>query len=116
MSRSGELSFDRHHQRYDDWFVRHAAVYQSELHAVRALLPRHGRGLAIGVGTARFAAPLSVQIGLDPSFEILHYSRRRGRAVVRGVAEALPFADRAFDYVISVTTIGPLGNQLPLFK
>ena len=30
--------FETHHQRYDEWFVRHAAYY-SELLAVRALFP-----------------------------------------------------------------------------
>ncbi|MEA1890248.1 MAG: SAM-dependent methyltransferase, partial [Pseudomonadota bacterium] len=56
--------FEAHHRRYDDWFVRHAAAYRSELLAVRALLPWHGLGLAIGVGTGRFAAPLGVQVGI----------------------------------------------------
>ena len=54
--------FEAHHRRYDDWFVRHAAAYQSELLAVRALLPWRGLGLAIGVGTGRFAVPLGVQV------------------------------------------------------
>jgi hypothetical protein len=33
------MAFEIHHRRYDEWFVRHAAAYQSELLAVRALLP-----------------------------------------------------------------------------
>ncbi|MEA3277066.1 MAG: hypothetical protein U9Q81_17630 [Pseudomonadota bacterium] len=45
--------------------MRHAAVYQSELLAIRTLLP--WRGLAIGVGTEPFAAPPAVQVGVDPS-------------------------------------------------
>ena len=52
--------FEAHQERYDSWFERHAAAYYSELLAVRALLPWEGRGLEVGVGTGRFAAPLGV--------------------------------------------------------
>ena len=97
--------FEVHHRRYDDWFVRHAATYQSELVAVRALLPWRGLGLAIGVGTGRFAAPLGVQIGIDPAREVLDYATNRGISTVQAVAEALPFADSSVDYALSVTTI-----------
>ena len=97
--------FEVHHRRYDDWFVRHAAAYQSELLAVRALLPWRGLGLAIGVGTGRFAAPLGVQVGIDPARVVLDYTACRGVSSVQGVAEALPFSNSSFDYILSVTTI-----------
>jgi SAM-dependent methyltransferase len=97
--------FEAHHRRYDNWFVRHAAAYQSELLAVRALLPWRGLGLAVGVGTGRFAAPLGVQMGIDPAREVLDYATNRGISTVQASAEALPFADSSFDYALSVTTI-----------
>ena len=97
--------FEAHHRRYDDWFVRHAAAYQSELLAVRALLPWRGLGLAIGVGTGRFAAPLGVQIGIDPAHEVLDYAANRGILTVQAIAEALPFSDSSVDYALSITTI-----------
>jgi len=97
--------FEAHHSRYDDWFVRHAAAYHSELLAVRAQLPWQGLGLSIGVGTGRFAAPMGIQIGIDPAHAVLGYAAQRGIAVVRAVAEALPFADGLFDRALCVTTI-----------
>lgn len=97
--------FVRHHRRYDEWFERHGAAYLSELLAVRALLPWRGRGLEIGVGTARFAGPLGVGFGIDPAAEVLGYARGRGVCVACAVAEALPFADAAFDYALIVTTL-----------
>ncbi|HEY7317267.1 MAG TPA: class I SAM-dependent methyltransferase [Candidatus Binatia bacterium] len=97
--------FVTHHIRYDDWFERHRAAYLSELVAVRALLPWEGRGLEIGVGTARFARPLGVKFGIDPAGEMLGYARARGVSVARAVAEALPFAGGVFDYALVVTTI-----------
>jgi ubiquinone/menaquinone biosynthesis C-methylase UbiE len=101
----GTTPFVAYHHRYDDWFVRHATAYHSELLAVRALLPWQGSGLSIGVGTGRFAAPLGVQLGIDPAHEMLEYAVQRGISVVQGIAEALPFQDQSFDYVLSVTTI-----------
>jgi SAM-dependent methyltransferase len=97
--------FIRHHQRYEDWFDRHRAAYLSELLAVRALLPWQGRGLEIGVGTGRFAAPLGVAYGIDPAAEMLGYARARGVRAAQAIAEALPFADAVFDYALIVTTI-----------
>lgn len=108
--------FEAHHRRYDDWFERYAAAYQSELLAVRALLPWRGLGLAIGVGTGRFAAPLGVQVGLDPAREVLAYAAKRGVLVVQGVAEALPFSNSSFDYILSVTTICFVDDTTAMLK
>lgn len=97
--------FESEHQRYDLWFERHIAAYHSELLAVRALLPWRGLGLSIGVGTGRFAAPLGVQIGLDPVSAMLDYAMKRGITAVQGTAEALPFRNASFHYILSITTI-----------
>lgn len=97
--------FESHHQRYDDWFERHAPAYHSELLAVRALLPWQGLGLSIGVGSGRFAAPLGIEVGIDPAHAILDYAARRGIAAVQAVGEALPFADGVFERALCVTTI-----------
>ena len=45
----GTAPFEAHHRRYDDWFVRHAAAYQSELLAVRALLIMYSVKILAGV-------------------------------------------------------------------
>jgi hypothetical protein len=88
----GIALFKAYHRRYDDWFVRHATAWHSELLAVRALLPWRGLGLAIGVGTGRFAAPLGVQMGIDPAREVLDYAANRGILAVQAIAEALPLS------------------------
>ena len=59
--------FEKYHDRYEQWFEEHRTAYVSELLALRPFVPWEGRGLEIGVGTARFAAPLGVQCGIDPS-------------------------------------------------
>lgn len=97
--------FEAHHQRYEAWFGKHAAAYLSELLALRPFVPWQGRGLEIGVGSGRFAAPLGVRVGLDPSAAMLGYAAARGVEVVRGTAEDLPFPDASFDHALVVTTI-----------
>jgi SAM-dependent methyltransferase len=97
--------FERHHARYDQWFTRHRAAYWSELLALRGHLPMGGRGLEIGVGSGRFAAPLGIPVGVDPARAVLRYAARRGIRVARAVAENLPFRGGVFDYALIVTTI-----------
>jgi SAM-dependent methyltransferase len=97
--------FDAHPDRYDDWFERHEAAYQSELRALRSALPEGGEGLEVGVGTGRFAAPLGVEWGVDPSPEMRKRARERGIAVKDGVAEELPYPDARFDFVLMTTTL-----------
>ena len=58
--------FETHHERYDAWFKKHEAAYVSELLALRPFVPWEGRGVEIGVGSGRFAAPLGVQVAALP--------------------------------------------------
>ncbi|HET97599.1 MAG TPA: class I SAM-dependent methyltransferase [Desulfurivibrio alkaliphilus] len=100
-----EAAFETHHQRYEQWFETHEAAYISELLALRPFVPWEGRGIEIGVGSGRFAAPLGVQVGVDPSPAMLVYAAARGIEVVEGTAENLPFAEGSFDHALSVTSI-----------
>ena len=105
ITQSKRAAFNTYHRRYEAWFNRHSAAYHSELLAVRALLPWEGLGLEIGVGTGRFAAPLGISVGIDPSRAMLASASARGVSSIQGVAEALPFQDAVFDYALVVTTI-----------
>lgn len=97
--------FDNHADRYEAWFDKHEAAYRSELLALRPFVPWSGRGLEIGVGTGRFAAPLGVGEGLDPSPAMLSRAAARGTQTVEGVGEDLPFPDGSFDYLLLVATL-----------
>ncbi|HSH49516.1 MAG TPA: class I SAM-dependent methyltransferase [Halomonas sp.] len=97
--------FEHHHKRYEAWFARHEAAYISELLALRPFVPWQGLGLEIGVGSGRFAAPLGVQVGIDPSPAMLEHAAARGIHTVCATAEALPFSDSHFDHALVVTTI-----------
>lgn len=94
--------FQKSWREYDDWYDAHPALYQTELAALKKAVPRRGTGLEVGVGTGRFAAPLSIRIGLDPSLGMLGLARRKGIQVVQGFGEALPFRSGRFDFVLIV--------------
>ena len=97
--------FEQYANEYDAWHERNPAVYGAELRAIKAALPASGSGLEIGVGTGRFAAPLGIHAGVDPSPQMAAIARARGIEVTIAKAELLPFAAEVFDYALMVTTI-----------
>ncbi len=97
--------FDAAALEYDAWFDRHRQVYESEIMALKRFLPSPAGGLEIGVGTGRFAVPLGLKIGVEPSVAMAEIARQRGILVVRAVAEALPFPDASFHLAMLVTTL-----------
>jgi len=108
--------FEKFPDRYDEWFRINHYTYQSELHAMKDLLPESGIGMEIGIGTGRFAKPLGIKLGLEPSSEMREIARSRGIEVIDGVAESLPFNSEQFDYVLMVTTICFLDDINAAFK
>jgi len=97
--------FDAHANAYEEWFSRNPYVYRSELKAVARFIPAEGEGIEIGVGSGRFAAPLGIAVGIEPSQEMRRLARSRGIIVFNAAAEKLPFPDDRFDFALMVTTI-----------
>ena len=97
--------FEKHRDRYEEWFEAHGPLYEEELEALKTLLPPFERGVEIGVGTGRFAEPLGITEGVEPSPKMAEVAKERGIAVTEGVAEALPLSDASYDLALMVTTI-----------
>ena len=97
--------FEKYAEQYEDWFEKNSWVYEAELRAVKAMLPLGGHGVEIGVGTGRFAEPLGIKFGVEPSKRMREIAQKRGIKVLDGVAEKLPFDDSQFDFVLMVTTV-----------
>lgn len=97
--------FETYEDQFEAWFEKNRLAYESELEAVRRLTPKQGTGVEVGVGTGRFAAPLGIKIGIEPANAMREVARKRGIETIAGVAEALPFEDGLFDFVLMVTTI-----------
>jgi len=98
-------AFDENAKAYDDWFEGHKSFYESELAAIRTLIPTTGNGIEIGVGTGRFAEPLGIKVGIEPSSAMRAIARERGINAIGGVAEQLPVESGTFDYALFVTTV-----------
>jgi len=103
MVRTGP--FNRHPERYEEWFERNQAAYRAELRAIATLFGECENALEVGVGTGRFALPLGIRQGVDPSPVMAHVARQRGIEVKLAPAEALPYPDQSFDCLLMVTTI-----------
>jgi len=104
-----ENPFETHFREYDAWFDANRHVFESELLAIRAVLPSEGfdpaRAAEIGVGSGRFAAALGVPLGVEPADGIASLARARGVTVLKGVAEALPFDDASLDVGFLITVV-----------
>lgn len=97
---------------YDNWFEKHPNLYQSELLAMKQAVPKNKTGIEIGVGTGRFAIPLNIKFGVEPSESMAQFAKRRGVEIINAIAEDLPIENRSFDFTTMVTTICFL-NDIP---
>jgi SAM-dependent methyltransferase len=113
MAKTG--AFDTQVERYEGWFEKNSLAYESQVEAVRSILPQ-GKGVEVGVGTGRFAVPLGIKLGVDPSEAMREVARKKGIDVVTGVAEDLPFPDGSLDFILMVTVICFFDNVPEAFK
>ena len=100
---------------YHAWYAtpRGAWIAGRELALLDELLrPRSGESvLDVGCGTGYFSSALADRglavTGLDPDLPALRFARQRDPriALVKGRADALPFADGAFDYALAMTSL-----------
>lgn len=97
--------FEQLTERYEAWFREHPEAFASEVAAISPFVHGHERGLEVGVGSGRFAQRLGIGSGVEPSETMAGLARDRGVHTVRGVGEALPFAERTFDRVLIVVTL-----------
>ena len=108
--------FNRYYKKYDTWYDKNIFAYLSELEAIRKVLPQKGKGLEIGVGTGRFAAPLGIAVGIDPAKNMVKIARERGVDARLGKGERLPFKNASFDYVAIIITLCFVRNPQKVLK
>ncbi|MCK5035134.1 MAG: methyltransferase domain-containing protein [Candidatus Sabulitectum sp.] len=109
--------FEKHSDAYDEWFKKNIDLYEAELETIRQFIPPPGaKGVEVGVGSGKFAAPLGIKIGVEPSEKMAIKARMQGINVYPGVAEDLPFSDGRFDFVLMVTTICFVDDIIKSFR
>lgn len=97
--------FQKHIIKYDRWFKENRYAYQSEINAIKDLLPEFDTAVEIGIGSGKFAIPLGIKFGIEPSEKMRNSAKRRGIEAVDGVGENLPLKDSSFDLALMVTTL-----------
>ena len=97
--------FDKYLNEYEEWFIKHRFVYESELKAVRHFIPKNKKGIEIGIGTGRFALPFGITEGVEPSASMRKFAVQKGLTVYEGTAEEIPLPNESYDYALMVTTI-----------
>lgn len=108
--------FERYPFKYDQWFIRNKYAYISELLAIKNQLPKSKNGIEIGVGSGRFAAPLGIRLGVEPSSKMRMLSKKRMIDLIDSIAENLPFRCSIFNFALMVTTICFIDDIEKTFK
>ena len=99
--------FDSLALEYDAWFEEKGRlIFDSEVEALRQVLPLLPKPwIEVGVGSGRFAQALGIDIGLDPSNEILKIARNRDISVFLGKGEEMPVQNGVFGTIFFVVTL-----------
>jgi ubiquinone/menaquinone biosynthesis C-methylase UbiE len=107
---SSRQVFNDYASDYDRWFDEHRDIYNTQVRLLRDAVPHTGRGLELGVGSGRFAVPLGICSGIDPSLKLIKMAKTRGIEAGRGEGEHLPYRSETFNYVLMMTVICFLEN------
>jgi ubiquinone/menaquinone biosynthesis C-methylase UbiE len=102
--------FDTLTSEYEAWFVENKVLFQSELLALKQVVPADKKGVEIGIGSGIFAEQLGIRFGIDPSEKMLEYARQRGLEAQKGVAENLPYENDSFDFALFITSMCFIDN------
>lgn len=108
--------FEDHDVEYDRWFDEHGDAYEAEVRVLRDVVPAAGCGIDVGIGSGRFAVPLGICCGIDPSPSLGRMAKHRGIEIVVGVGEHLPYRTGCFDYVLMMTVICFLEDPVLVFR
>ena len=97
--------FDKYYEEYEQWFEQNQYAYESEIKALKNFIPESGKGIEIGSGSGRFAVPLGITEGIEPSYSMRKLAHKAGMEAIFGLAEQLPLGENSYDLALMVTTI-----------
>lgn len=86
------------------WYVDYPFVLQSQIEAIRQMLPTGDnlKGTEVGLGSGMFAAALGIKEGVDPPTNLGASATHKGIEVKEGDAEHLPYQDLNLDFALMV--------------
>lgn len=95
--------FDTEVEEYEEWFITNDKLLDSEVNAIKQLIPMSGNGIEIGVGTGIFASRLGVRDGVEPSSKMAAEAAKKGINVINGIAEKVPVDSGSYEFALMVT-------------
>ena len=112
------LPFNEHVAEYEEWYRKYPFVFQSEVEAIRELLPAGNNiyGIEVALGTGRFAKELGIKEGIEPSPNMRALALKKGIDVLSAEAEHLPYKDMRFDFVLMAFCISYFDDLPAAFK
>jgi ubiquinone/menaquinone biosynthesis C-methylase UbiE len=113
-----QFAFDDHVDEYEEWYDHYPWVFQSEVEALREVLPQGDQltGIEVGLGTGRFSEALGIKEGVEPSVQMRKRAIDRGIEIIDGAADHLPYGDHRFDFVLMNFLICYLDDLHAAFK
>lgn len=110
--------FEENVAEYEEWFERYPFVFQSEIEAVREMLPEGENlsGIEIGVGTGQYSRALQIKEGVEPSKKMRAKAVGRGIETMNARAESLPYKDWRFDFVLMLFCVSYFQDITAAFK
>lgn len=109
-------SFDQYSDEYEKWFDDNHNLVESELEAIKKVIPEKGKGIEIGAGSGIFSSRLGIEEGVEPSAKMRQKAVSRNINVIDAVAENLPYPDKNIDFALMVTVICFVDNVIQAFK
>lgn len=98
-------NFEQYAENYEIWFEKHKTIYEDEVQTAKKLIGAASNGFEIGIGSGKFALPLGIKIGIEPSKRMRELAQAKGLEVIDGVAENLPFENEKFNFAVMITTV-----------
>ncbi|MEN3005434.1 class I SAM-dependent methyltransferase [Dehalobacterium formicoaceticum] len=109
-------AFETNADIYEEWFIKNNYIFDSEIEAIKYLIPASGEGIEIGAGTGIFSSRLGIKHGIEPSEKMRSKALERGIDVISAFAEEIPIADETYHFALMVTVDCFLEDVLQAFK
>lgn len=107
--------FNKYYDEYNNWFEKNKYAYLTELEAIKHFYSENesdkhfysgNKNIEIGIGSGKFAVPLNIKFGIDPSESMMKTIPEISNIkIVRAIAEEIPIKDNYFETALLVTTI-----------
>jgi len=96
--------FEEYADEYDKWFYKNKVTVENEIRLLKTFHKGYP-SLEIGVGTGYFASALDIEIGVDPSINMVIKAFKRGVDSLVSLGENLPLRSEVFNTIYIIVTI-----------